>query len=366
MAPAFPAGRPPRSVPQRPTPGASAAVIYSRNPGRKVDVKLLAVLPVASLLAGCSGLVFLDPVRSEGQIEAGLRDLEQAVVERMRGDSLEAVSVAIVTRGRLAYSKAFGVEPEGRFQAASISKVVSAYAALKLVEEGRLSLDAPLSGCLPVAAYFPPASPGDRITLRMVLNHSSGLSNDALGHDRAVHHEPGEGFHYSGGGFAFLTRVVEKVTGQPFDTFMEREILVPLGMGHSRFRIDELGVLGVSAAYSLVTTPADLATFFIELMDPRHLDPARVRAMLSDSVVVNDRYSWGLGVGLQHGGPEDAIWHWGNNDDFHRALAVFYPKTGTGVVVMTRGRGGSRTLAWIAHQAIGGAQFGLDFAIPMD
>ena len=129
---------------------------------------------------------------------------------------------------------------------------------------------------------------------------------------------------------------------------------------------EAVGVHGVSAAYSLVTTAEDLARFFLELMAPRHIDPALVQAMLSDSVRINEKYAWGLGVGIQHGGGEDAIWQWGYNGNYHRALAIFYPKTGTGVVVMTRGLNGSGFLARVAHAAIGGPQFGLDQAIPLE
>ena len=257
---------------------------------------------MALLQAGCQGLLFEGPVKSRGEIESGLPALERSIQAMLKADEVEAVSVAIVTGGRVAWSRAFGAAGDGRVQAASFSKVVSAYAALTLVDQGRLSLDAPLSGYLAVP-YFEEGSPGNRITLRMVLNHSSGLSNDALGQDRTVRYEPGEGFHYSGGGFAYLTRVIEAVTGRPFDAFLEQAVLAPLGMAHSRFRIEEWGDLGVSAAYSLVTTPDDLARFFLELVDPHHLDRNLVGAMLTASMPVNDRYSWGLGVGLQHGDP---------------------------------------------------------------
>jgi hypothetical protein len=145
---------------------------------------------------------------------------------------------------------------------------------------------------------------------------------------------------------------------------MEQSVLVPLGMTHSKFSFPlEGGGNAVSAAYSLVTTPADLALFFEELLETQMIDSSLIEEMLSDSVKINEHYSWGLGVGLQHGGGDTAIWQWGDNADYHKALAIFFPSSKTGILVMARGKNADRVFQDIAHDAIGGSYYGLQYGI---
>jgi CubicO group peptidase (beta-lactamase class C family) len=281
-------------------------------------------------------------------------------MSKMKEYDVKAVSIAVVTNNHLKYARAIGVKTDDPFQAASISKALSAYAALMLVEEGRLQLDTPLSSYLK-ERYFGDGSDGNAITLRMILSHTSGLSNDATEKDRRLYCKLGEAFHYSGAGFAYLTKVMESITGLPLDEYMERSLLLPLGMTHSKCSIlRPNGEKAVSAAYSLVTTPSDLAQLFLELLNPRMVSRNLVEQMLSDSVKINEHYSWGLGVGIQHGNGDTAIWHWGNNENYCRSLAVFFPKSCTGVVIMTEGRDGDKIYKDIAHDAIGGSYYGLE------
>jgi CubicO group peptidase (beta-lactamase class C family) len=126
------------------------------------------------------------------------------------------------------------VDPETAFEAASISKPITAYVAMKLVEKRRLSLDRPLAKYLKTS-YLYDRNAAAKITMRMVLNHTSGLPNDALGNDRRVYFTPGDHFSYSGGGFRYLQTVLEAVSKVPFGEYMDRELLKPLGMSRSSF-----------------------------------------------------------------------------------------------------------------------------------
>jgi len=331
----------------------------SKEPNTKFH--FLGVL--AFLLVGCQTVCYQDPIRTEDQILGDVPNLEADIMARMKGFDVKAASIAIVTSHRVEYVHAFGAPTDGTFQAASISKTLSAYAALRLVEQGKLDLDTPLSGYLQ-EKYFPVGSHGNVITLRMVLNHTSGLSNDATGRDRRLYHKPGEAFHYSGAGFAYLTKVIESITRLPFDVYMEQSVLLPLGMTHSRFSIRlPNGTKAVSAAYSLVTTPADVGLFFLELLDPMMISEALAEQMRSDSVKINRHYSWGLGVGIQHGNDDTAIWNWGNNENYYKSLVVFFLKSGTGVVIMTKGKNGDKIYQDIAHEAIGGSYYGLERSV---
>jgi CubicO group peptidase (beta-lactamase class C family) len=97
----------------------------------------------------------------------------------------------------------------------------------------------------------------------------------------------------------------------------------------------------------------------MELMQPRHLDPALVAQMLRAHVRVSERVSWGLGVGIQHGPQGNSFWHWGLNPGYE-SLMVGYPEQKIGVVVLTNGGPGGAGLKVarrVAHRAIGGDHY---------
>jgi CubicO group peptidase (beta-lactamase class C family) len=106
------------------------------------------------------------------------------------------------------------------------------------------------------------------------------------------------------------------------------------------------------AAYSLKSTPGDLARFLIELSNPQHLSSAAVDEMLKPQVSTSASNSWGLGIALYHGPSCDWYWHTGDGQDFH-TLMVMCPQTGNGVVVLTNGQNGLFVTQDIAQRAMG-------------
>ena len=142
------------------------------------------------------------------------------------------------------------VSGDSVFQAASLSKPVFAYAVLKLVEQGRIALDPPVLRYLPHGyrhAFDPlkeeASAAADEVTdprlhavtVRMLLQHTSGLPNWASGplHFKGT---PGTRWTYSGEGYVLLQRAVEAVVGQPLDEVMQEQVFAPLGMAHSSYR----------------------------------------------------------------------------------------------------------------------------------
>jgi CubicO group peptidase (beta-lactamase class C family) len=122
------------------------------------------------------------------------------------------------------------------FEAASLSKPTVAYVALLMADRGKLDLDAPIRdtfGSSPV----PDDPRADRITIRHVLSHSSGMQNwrfnasDKL----RVAFEPGSAFQYSGEGFVLVQRILERLTNTSFASLMRRELFEPLGMNDATF-----------------------------------------------------------------------------------------------------------------------------------
>lgn len=121
------------------------------------------------------------------------------------------------------------VSADTLFPAASLGKLAFAYAALQLVDEGKLDLDRPLKDYLTDDA--PAGEREARITARHVLSHSSGLPNWRQRPDEPYTSgfEPGTGFRYSGEGFYLLQRCVEKITGVGAEEFMQHR-MANLGM----------------------------------------------------------------------------------------------------------------------------------------
>ena len=121
------------------------------------------------------------------------------------------------------------------FPAASLGKPVFAYAALRLAEQGKLDLDRPLKSYVPDHA---PADPrGEKITARHVLSHSSGLRNwrNALDQPLVPDFDPGSRFQYSGEGFYYLQRAIEKIAGCAIQQFMEDALFRPFEMPSSTY-----------------------------------------------------------------------------------------------------------------------------------
>jgi CubicO group peptidase (beta-lactamase class C family) len=184
------------------------------------------------------------PLRVSEPVEAVIADLKSYIPTRMREEDIPGLAIALIREGNVAWTAGFGVsnritrrpvEAASLFEVASISKVVTAYAALRLVEQGRLSPDEPLVRSLK-QRWLPPSEDGDRITLRHLASHSSGLTDNLLPVvDKTLAFAPGSAFRYSGVGFMYMQEAVEQVTGQPLEGAARELVFEPLGMSSSSF-----------------------------------------------------------------------------------------------------------------------------------
>ncbi len=168
-------------------------------------------------------------------------DLTDYIPDFMRRERIPGVTLALIRAGEIVWTKGFGVkstimaEPvtsETLFEVASNSKVVTAYVALRLVDQDRLSLDEPLNTYLH-EPWLPPSEFRDTITLRHVISHSSGLGHSTTSRENLF--APGRGYSYSAVGFQYLQMVIEQVTGQSLEQVARETVFVPLGMLSSSF-----------------------------------------------------------------------------------------------------------------------------------
>lgn len=169
-------------------------------------------------------------------------DLLRALPRLLELAAVPAVSFATVDDDR-AFQQAAGrasLEPPRRadeatvFEAASLGKPIFAYAVLRLADAGKLDLHRPLYDYLPVAEANTPRM--RKVTATHVLSHTTGLPNwrRAPGPLEPAT-EPGETYAYSGEGFFFLQRVVERVTDRPIARLVREDLLDPLGMTESSY-----------------------------------------------------------------------------------------------------------------------------------
>ena len=184
------------------------------------------------------------PLRIREPLQAVTADLEAYVPDRMRRAGVPGLSIVLIRDRQVVWSAGFGVAntvtgrtvtPDTVFEAASISKVVTTYAALRLVDQGRLALDEPLRARLS-RPWLPRSEYADTITLRHLASHSSGLTENVFPTiDKNVAFVPGSRFLYTGIGFMYMQEAIEQVTGTSLEAAAREVVFSPLGMASSSF-----------------------------------------------------------------------------------------------------------------------------------
>lgn len=302
---------------------------------------------------------------------------------------MPGISVAVIHNGKLDWARGWGVRdssdckpvtPETVFQAASISKAVTAALALHLVERGKLTLDQNINDHLRSWQLGSGAAP---VTLSQLLSHTAGLNVHgfpgypvgsaipspvqilnglAPANTEAVRliSPPGGEWRYSGGGYVITQLAIQDVSGKPFAEMADQVIFRPLGMRHSAYAQPLAGLIAANAASGhsegtpisgkyhvypelapagLWTTAADLALFLMDIQKSggskraRMLSPAMTKAMLTPV-----KGNWGLGPTLSGSGAESRFGHDGVNEGFQSTM-IAYAEKGEGVVVLTNGAG---------------------------
>lgn len=267
-----------------------------------------------------------DPRSSGGMLawphEEMVRALGIFVPERMKADEVPGVAVAIVRDGAVIYTATFGtadrgsdapVTPATLFEAGEIGETVASYAALGLVRDKLLFLDAPLSRDLAMP-WLASAGDSERVTLRHILTHTSGLPDNVAHPARATRFTPGTRFSHSGVGFLYLQYAMEAVAGKPFDDIMRERVFAPFGMAASVYAPGEGERVRLARGYMPLSFPVfafylpfavsslftlaivwSIARFGLQ----RRIEPADLLWPLSAGLVFAVAVVW-YGLGLGH------------------------------------------------------------------
>jgi CubicO group peptidase (beta-lactamase class C family) len=359
-------------------------------------VLLVAILLPPSSLADTPAVVKAPPLHKPDS--ATIAALEKQVPELLHAASVPGLSMALIREGKTYWFHAFGVRDaktgqpvteDTIFEAASLSKPVVAYGALKLVDQGKLDLDAPLSKYLP-KPYIEGDARLDKITARIVLSHRTGFPNwRGDGKPLTIHFTPGERFSYSGEGFVYLAKVVEQITGKPLNDYMTEAVFIPLGMNSSSYVWrpdydarsasphdgaaqpgDKFKPKDSNAAASLHTTAGDYASFVEALLNGTGLSKKTLKEMEQPQIAVNPECTncterapkqlstnlfWGLGIGIQKTKDGESLWHWGDNGRF-KCFVLAYPQQKIGAVFFMNGENGLSIISDLLRISLGGEQ----------
>jgi D-alanyl-D-alanine carboxypeptidase len=307
----------------------------------------------------------------------------QKAAEAAMTAGVPAVQIAVSDRGQIIYSEAFGVTdkanataatPRSVLRIASITKQFTAAAILRLAERGALTLDDPIE------TYVPEFNPrGAKITLRHLLNHTSGLPRDwypptppfpsiaaLVTREQAIkslNAQPfafvtGKKWGYSNVGYLLLGYAIESITGRSFADFFQSELALPLGLidtgvcgtsnlplpdgyalanatsGPTIIKIPSVHTSGMFSSGALCSTASDLARWPHLLASGQAILPASYGAMITPAQLDNNIFwPYGLGVGLQNQLGQPAVSHDGAVNGFQSFL-VHFPSRDIAVAVI--------------------------------
>lgn len=343
------------------------------------------------------------------QIERALLPAVQVVgephtarlLDRMRELNIPGLSIAVFEHHELVWARGYGVTEAGGnepvtdttlFQAASISKPVTALAALTAVADGTLALDAPINDAL--TRWKLPENELTRatpVTLRRLLSHTAGttvhgfagyapgapvptiaqvLDGAPPANSAAVRVDlaPGSRFRYSGGGTSIVQLALVERLGQPYPEIVARRVLAPLGMAHSTYEQPlpperakhaasghhrdgsivpgKHHVYPEMAAAGLWTTPSDLAVFLAEIGRARAGSSKRISREIATQMTTKvmdieggEAISTGMFLWERNG--TKVFGHSGVNEGF-RSTAMASLDGGFGLVIMASSDSGQR------------------------
>jgi CubicO group peptidase (beta-lactamase class C family) len=341
------------------------------RPQRFRNLLAVLILLTASLLQA----------QAPSSLSVVLREKVDSIVRQsLTTTGVPSASIAIVQAGAIAYLQAYGdsrieprtpASPAMRYSIGSISKQFTAAAILLLAEQGKLSLDDPVS------RFVPDLTRGNEVTIRELLSHSSGYQDYwpqdyvppfmlqsvntetilNLWARKPLDFDPGTEWQYSNTNFVIAGLIVEKASGEPLLQFLSTHIFAPLGMksvinidqnrltetdatGYLRYALGpprlapKEGKGWLFAAGELAMPAEDLAKWDISMINRSVLQPASYAQMEKEVVLKNGLGTrYGLGVSVVREFGQRAIEHGGEVSGFTAQNTVF-PDARMAVVVL--------------------------------
>jgi CubicO group peptidase (beta-lactamase class C family) len=284
-------------------------------------------------------------------------DNEADVKQWLKTQHVPTLALGIIKNGKLSQTKVYGGTDRSIFNVASLTKPVTAWVALKLVAQGKLTLDEPL-----YKYWTDPDIAADtntkRITTRYVLSHQTGFKNwrwfnenKKLGFD----FEPGKGYNYSGEGYEYLRKALEAKFNKPLQQLAEALIFKPLKLKDTRYTwqqsidtsryaknyaangttYETVKNNTANAADDLLTTVEDYGYLLTALLNNKVVGKKLFATMATPQVASVKGKHFGLGVEIyQFKDGSTALAH-GGSDEGVRAIFFLLPKSKDGLLIIT-------------------------------
>ena len=372
----------------------------------RVGLAVAAVLWLGACEGTKAPVADAGPDPAIARVEAGLSGRVQvagepmeawSLAERMAFHNIPGVSIAVIRDGKIAWAKSYGVRETGKagavdadtiFLAGSISKPVAGVAALRMVEQGRLALDAPINDVL--RSWKLPDNDFTRqkpVTLRQIMSHGAGLTvhgfpgyaagaplptipqvlDGAAPANTAavrVNKLPGESWRYSGGGYTIMQLAMSDVMSKDFPALTQELVLGPAGMTRSSYENPlpagnranaatahhrdgtvvpgQAHVYPEMAAAGLWTTSSDLAKLALSVVGAARGDAGAILGPdMTKQMLTTQIGTYGLGFDLAEPGDGQVFSHGGSDEGFEAHLFAYTDGHG-GAAIMTNGQNGGR------------------------
>lgn len=313
----------------------------------------------------CASVFLFFVVSADAQEEAD--EISKLLAE----SKISALGLGVIRDGRLAEIKVFGKLRAGAaaaptdaiFNVASLTKPVVAMAALKLASAGKLNLDEPLD-----KYWIDPDIKDDsrhkKLTARLVLSHQTGFANWRWQNESKkleFAFEPGTKYQYSGEGFEYLRKALEKKFNKPLEKLVDELVFNPLKMRDTRFFWDakmneSRFAVGhdargktykiskntrANAADDLLTTVEDYGKFLVSVLNGGGLSKEIFAEMISHQVETKQNKYFGLGWEIYDlGAGEYALSH-GGGDEGVKTIVFLLPKSKQGLIIFANSDNGT-------------------------
>ena len=334
-------------------------------------------------------------------ISAHSTDIKKSLFSAMKSYNVPTVGYAIINNYKIVSAKTISIDKstyvslKSLFQAASISKSMTAYGALNLVDKKKLELDKPANNYLktwkiPQNKY----TKKHPVKLNNLMDMTAGLSVSGFaGYQRGkplpsqldilngispannkpirVFYTPGSKYFYSGGAFQVLQQVITDTTKKKFNTYMNKKILNKLGMQDSIYeyplKTSEFLAQAIpgydwnnkkikggwhnymcSGACGMWSTPTDLARFILNVTNSYlgNKDGLISKKLAKKLLTRQKNTDFGLGFVVSGKGNGLYFWKAGHNYGYH-SLVLMFPNTGDGIAIMTNSESGSILINYI-------------------
>lgn len=330
---------------------------------------LTRVLPAVGLIAVTVGV---GAPGAHGGAEPSAEEFASYAEEAFASSGLPGLAVAVTRGDEVLVAEGYGTDSRGEpitehspFRLASVTKSMSAYGVMRLVERGEIDLDAPVVERLP--EFRMADRRAEEITPRQLLDQTSGLSDRSIDiadleesesledyvsrlQDDALTTDPGAEWAYCNVNYNVAARLVEAVTGRSFDDYMRDEVFGALGMEETTLSAEESdpadgrnelfgvwiereeigGFLDHSASGGAVSTASDMGRWLVSQTGEGPVSREGLDAMRSPSDVEDYGLGWGVN---ETGGGRGFVAHSGNLFTSYAAHGVV-PETGYGFAVM--------------------------------